>query len=144
MKRFGALRHDRLLVWDGELPYRTLARLGITPESTAKQVLDASFDMTPDDLRDDRVNAAWESLRSSRRRLIVDFFAYLLPEEPPPEAAPGPGPMPALPWAALRDIAEDWSAALAPLREVEVPEAIAPPVLGGAAATGQKEDGEGS
>ena len=53
-----SLWFDRLLVSEDDLPYRALAHLGIKPDSTAREVLDASFDMTPEDARDGRINVA--------------------------------------------------------------------------------------
>ncbi len=124
-----SLWFDRLLVSEDDLPYRALAHLGIKPDSTAREVLDASFDMTPEDARDGRINAAWESLRSSRRRLVVDFFGYRLPEEPPPEPVSDPGLIPPLPWGALQAIADDVGSALDEIGEMDIPAVNAPPVL---------------
>jgi len=79
------------LPWDGPFPYVLLARFGITPDSTAAQVLDASFDMA-DALSDPQTNDAWESLRLCRNRLFFDFFCTGLPDDDatavPPEGVP--------------------------------------------------------
>lgn len=76
------------LPWDGPFPYVLLARFGITPNSTAAQVLDASFDMA-DALSDPQTNDAWESLRLCRNRLFLDFFCSDLPDDATPVPAGG-------------------------------------------------------
>lgn len=70
---------DRFLPWEGGFPYRVLEPFGLHPNSTSKAVLDASYDMTPEDLANTSVNASWEALRLARERLLVDFFCYDLP-----------------------------------------------------------------
>ena len=87
---------DPEVPWDGPRPYAELARFGLGPNSTLQQVLDASFDMSADDLSDEKLNSSWETLRSTRARLLVDFFCVDLP--PPAEedgtAFVGPRPVP--------------------------------------------------
>jgi hypothetical protein len=101
------LTWDRLLAWDGAHPYEAMHRFGITPSSSAREVLDASFDMTPDDLRDAALNQAWELLRRPASRLLVDFFCYHLPEPAAPRGVAQAGDAPALPlpWAFLHALA---------------------------------------
>jgi hypothetical protein len=114
------LRPEPLVPWDGDFPYLVLARFGLTPRSTAREVLDASLDMTPEDLADERVNGAWESLRTTRSRLLLDFFCPALPAEPPPAPRPA-GAAPPLPWDYFQALAEAWP-------EVETAAGSVPPV----------------
>jgi hypothetical protein len=97
--------------WDGGFPYRVLARFGVSPASTGRQVLDVSYDMTPEELSDPSVTAAWESLRTARGRLLVDFFCPELPAPAPGQDA-APTAMPP-PLAYLRRLAAELPAGLA-------------------------------
>jgi|HubBroStandDraft_3_1064219.scaffolds.fasta_scaffold03777_2 hypothetical protein len=72
--------------------YRLLGRFGITPLSPARAVLDVTFEMRPEELQDPELNRAWESLRTPRTRLELDFFLLDLPQD----GEPSPGPAPAL------------------------------------------------
>jgi hypothetical protein len=100
------LRNDPLLPPEEAFAYRCLARFGITPESSAREVLDASFEMSPEELRDERINRAWESLRSSRTRLELDFFLLDLAATAPPPTASSGEPLPALPWKLVLDLSQ--------------------------------------
>lgn len=64
-----------------------MRRFGITPNSTATEVLDASFAMTPEQSANSSINDAWEALRITKTRLLADFFCLNLPAPGP--AAPG-------------------------------------------------------
>ncbi len=121
---------DPALPWEGEFPYRVLRRFGITPDSPADAVQDASFDMSASDLADAAVNLAWEKLRVPRRRLVIDFFCYALPPEasPAPEAEKRADDYP-LPWTFVRTLAQTPPPQGA--RPTVAP-APMPPALGGA------------
>ena len=93
------------LPWDGPFPYLLLARFGITPGSTAAQVLDASFDMA-DALADPKINDAWESLRLCRNRLFLDFFCSELPHDAATAGPPDGGPVRPLPRSFLETLAQ--------------------------------------
>jgi hypothetical protein len=86
---------------DRTLPYRLLAKFGIKPGSSAREVLDASYEMTPDDLQNSAVQDAWESLRITRSRLLVDFFCLDLPAEPASLPLAEGKPLPPMPWPLL-------------------------------------------
>lgn len=93
------------LPWDGPFPYVLLARFGIIPESTAAQVLDASFDMA-DALSDPQTNDAWESLRLCRNRLFLDFFCAELPDDAATAVPSGRAPVRPLPRGFLATLAQ--------------------------------------
>ena len=59
-------------------PYDLLAPVGITPESSMKEVMDASFDLMAQGLMTPEVRQAWDELRLPQRRFFVDFFLYNL------------------------------------------------------------------
>ena len=67
---------DPLTDWDGTFPYDALACVGITPDSTMKQVIDASFELMAQNRMTPEVRAAWDHLRIKDKRLLVDFFLY--------------------------------------------------------------------
>lgn len=67
---------DPLTKWNGLFPYDALAPVGITPNSSIKEVTDASFELMAQGLMTPEVRAAWDELRIKQRRLIVDFFLY--------------------------------------------------------------------
>ncbi len=67
---------DPLTRWDGLFPYDALAPVGITPESSMKEVMDASFELMAQGLMTPEVRKAWDELRNKQRRLLVDFFLY--------------------------------------------------------------------
>jgi|SRR5690349_9259353 len=67
---------DPLTDWDGVFPYDALAFVGITPYSTMKQVMDASFELMAQNLMTPEVRGAWDQLRITHKRLLVDFFLY--------------------------------------------------------------------
>jgi len=92
------------LPWDGPFPYVLLARFGITPNSTAAEVLDASFDMA-DALSDPPTNDAWESLRLCRNRLFLDFFCTDLPDDAAPAVPRDGAPVRPLPRSFLESLA---------------------------------------
>jgi hypothetical protein len=60
----------------GAGPYDALAPAGITPHSSAAEVLDASFELMARGLMTPEVRQAWDELRAVERRLVVDFFYY--------------------------------------------------------------------
>jgi hypothetical protein len=98
-------------------PYRTLARFGVNPDSTANAVADASFEMSAEDLANPAIAHAWESLRTTRSRLLVDFFGYELPEPAPAAQTPEAAAPPPLPYGFLCRLA----------RAVELPPALQKP-----------------
>jgi hypothetical protein len=59
-------------------PYDLLAVVGITPQSTMQQVLDASFDLMETGRMNAEMRAAWDTLRTPHRRLLVDLLRYPL------------------------------------------------------------------
>jgi hypothetical protein len=74
---------DPLLRWSGRFPYEVLADAGITPESTMREILDASFDLMARGQMTAEARQAWDELRLVSRRLVVDFFLYTA--DPPGE-----------------------------------------------------------
>jgi len=90
-----------MIPWDGGHPYQVMSAFGVTPDSSSREVLDASFDL-PDDSPE--VNRAWESLRQVRKRLQADFFLYDLPPEPAPAPRAHGGGAPPLPWPFLHGL----------------------------------------
>ncbi len=67
---------DPLTRWQGPFPYDLLAPVGITPQSSLKEVMDASYDLMAQGLMTPDVRAAWDKLRHTSERLVVDFFLY--------------------------------------------------------------------
>ena len=128
--------------------YRLLARFGITPASSACEILDVSFDLTPADLRDKALVEAWESLRSARGRLLVDFLSLDLPAEPASVPLPEGKHLPPMPWA----LVSQWSAlasegcpidTIRTSTVVEMPAALCHPPVVASARISQMEDKSG-
>lgn len=67
---------DPLLRWSGPFPYDALAPAGITPDSTTREILDASFDLMVQGRMTPEVRQAWDELRRVPQRLVIDFFLY--------------------------------------------------------------------
>ncbi|HEX2300997.1 MAG TPA: hypothetical protein VHH34_21225, partial [Pseudonocardiaceae bacterium] len=63
-------------------PYRALQAAGITPNSTAQQVKDASFVLMAAGLWTPEVRMAWDLLRSVPERLTADALLYRLVDGP--------------------------------------------------------------
>ncbi len=63
-------------MWRGLFPYDALAPAGITPESSMREVRDASFDLMARGLMSSEVRQAWDELRTVDRRQVVDFLLY--------------------------------------------------------------------
>lgn len=77
---------DPHLPWHGEFPYdrlnAALARAGrppLGPDSTAREIRDAYFDLMAAGRPAGKDRAAWDDLRLLERRLLVDFFLYEVP-----------------------------------------------------------------
>jgi hypothetical protein len=87
--------------------YERMARFGLGPDSSARDVKDASFAMTPQDERDPAVALAWEDLRLPARRLVVDLWALELPPAGPVSPAAPPRDRRSLPVALLVALAAD-------------------------------------
>ncbi|HSS52637.1 MAG TPA: hypothetical protein VLX28_27150 [Thermoanaerobaculia bacterium] len=77
---------DPLLRWSGRFPYEVLAGAGVTPDSTIREILDASFDLMAQGRMTAETRQAWDELRLPSRRLVVDFFLYTA--DPPRESEP--------------------------------------------------------
>jgi hypothetical protein len=97
--------------------YRVLAKFGIGSNSTQRDVLDAGFDMTADDRNDPVLTQAWETLRLTNARLLVDFLCQRATPAPDRERALEPGGR--IPEAFLRELTEPC--------EVSLPDATAAP-----------------
>jgi len=69
---------DPLAKEPADFPYETLARVGITPQSTLLEVREASFELMAKGGMSADERRAWEVLRKLRRRLQVDFLIYRL------------------------------------------------------------------
>ena len=69
---------DPLTRWNGPFPYDLLKGVGITPESSLQEVLDALFALMEKGVVDEQTRQAWDELRLLPRRLRVDFFLYEL------------------------------------------------------------------
>lgn len=67
---------DPSTIWEGPFPYDALVGVGITPESTMPEILDASFDLMANGQMTPEVRLVWDDLRIADRRMIVDFFLY--------------------------------------------------------------------
>jgi hypothetical protein len=67
---------DPCLRWPGCFPYDALAPAGITPGSTQREVLDASFELMAQGRMTAEARQAWDELRRVPRRLAVDFLLY--------------------------------------------------------------------
>jgi hypothetical protein len=109
---------DPSIPWDGPFPYTVLARLGITPQSTSAEILDASYTIVAEAATDQRLNDAWESLRLTPRRLLADFFCFELDE--PALATPGERPS-GVPWNLIETLDRLDSSVTLPLRPTAEP-----------------------
>ena len=69
---------DPLTRWSGPFPYDVLKDVGITPESSLPEVLDALYALMERGAVDEETRRAWDELRLLPRRLRVDFFLYEL------------------------------------------------------------------
>ncbi len=96
---------DPALPWEGDYPYRSMEPFGVSPASTAAEVLDASLGMSPDDLGSE-VNTSWHALRMPRGRLLADFFLYELPAPPAPVAVASGLPSDLVPRRFLLDLVD--------------------------------------
>ena len=67
---------DPLTTWPGGFPYRVLADVGITPESTQADVEDAAFTLMTENLMNPTTQQAWRRLRDVPGRLLVDLVLY--------------------------------------------------------------------
>ena len=67
---------DPLTVWDGDFPYDVLAPIGVTPQSTHDEMVDASFILMTRRLMNPETQKAWNELRNLQRRLLADFLLY--------------------------------------------------------------------
>lgn len=67
---------DPLAEQAGLSPYGALKPAGVTPDSSLKDVMDASFELMARNLMTPEVRAAWDQLRLKPRRLLVDLFLY--------------------------------------------------------------------
>lgn len=74
---------DAHLPWQGEFPYECLNRSlqkvghpGVNPSSTLQEVKDALFDLMSTRTVKPEDRLAWDELRFSERRLVLDFFMY--------------------------------------------------------------------
>lgn len=73
---------DPLTNWPGRFPYRVLADIGITPDSTRADVEDVAFTLMADDRMDPATHHAWQQLRDLRSRLLADLLLYDVDQEP--------------------------------------------------------------
>lgn len=85
------------------LPYAALAPVGVTPRTTHEEMQDVSFALQGRGLMSPRTQQAWNELRGTRSRLLIDLLMYDLGDEEPAAScedpvAPAAGPPPA--WAA--------------------------------------------
>jgi hypothetical protein len=67
---------DPLAQWEDVFPYDALSSVRITPTSSAKEIMDASFELMEKGQMTPQLRQAWDDLRITRRRLLVDFFLY--------------------------------------------------------------------
>lgn len=61
---------------NGGDPYDLLADAGVDPDSSMKEILDASFLLMEKGRWSPEVRGAWDELRTVERRLAVDFLRY--------------------------------------------------------------------
>lgn len=61
---------------DGCFPYDVLAKVGISPKSSMKEILDASYQLMEQGRWTPEVRRAWDELRMVERRLGVDVLLY--------------------------------------------------------------------
>ena len=64
-------------------PYAALAPVGVTPSTTHAEMQDVSFELQGRGLMSPRTQQAWNELRSTRRRLLIDLLMYDLGDEEP-------------------------------------------------------------
>jgi hypothetical protein len=69
---------DHNMVWEKGIPYLVLGKFQVTPQSSISEILDVIYSMTPEESSDSELNAAWETLRNTLERLLVDFFCPIL------------------------------------------------------------------
>lgn len=67
---------DPLTEWDGPFPYDVFADVGISPQSSHKDVQDAPFALLRENRFTPEARVAWDELRRIDRRLFVDLFIY--------------------------------------------------------------------
>ena len=67
--------------WEGgEHPYDVMRPVGITPDSTRQQVLDAQYDMVDKKLWTPEKRPPWDELRNIESRIWLDLFYYPVSE----------------------------------------------------------------
>jgi hypothetical protein len=98
---------DPILLELERCPYGPLARIAITPDSSARAVLDASFRLPPDQWSNRKITVPWDQLRNHRTRLVADFLLYELPAEAAAEQVDGSVRPVALPRELLADVEHD-------------------------------------
>jgi len=64
-------------------PYTALTPVGVTPGTTHEEMQDVSFELQGRGLMSPQTQQAWNELRSTRRRLLIDLLLYDIGEEPP-------------------------------------------------------------
>ena len=62
--------------WPNGFPYDGMAAGGVGVESSLEEIRDAFFDLMERGLVDDRVQTAYDELRITSRRLMVDALLY--------------------------------------------------------------------
>ncbi|HKS49840.1 MAG TPA: hypothetical protein VJT49_32985 [Amycolatopsis sp.] len=72
---------DPLTTWPGQFPYRVLAGVGITPQSTQAEVNDVAFTLMAEGMMNPTTQQAWHQLRDVTRRLLVDLLLYDIDQE---------------------------------------------------------------
>ncbi|WP_033322594.1 hypothetical protein [Streptomyces yerevanensis] len=73
-------------------PYTVLAAVGVTPRTTHAEMQDVSFELQARRLMSPQTQQAWNDLRDTRRRLLLDLLMYDVgdgPDDEVPEAADG-------------------------------------------------------
>ncbi|EPD66473.1 MULTISPECIES: hypothetical protein [Streptomyces] len=60
----------------GRMPYAALAPVGVTPWTSHAEMQDVSFELQGRGLMSPRTQQAWNELRSTRRRLLIDLLMY--------------------------------------------------------------------
>lgn len=68
------MSHDPTTGPRNDNPYTVLADVGVTPQSSMKEVLDSSFELMQQDRWTPEARSAWHELRMVERRLLVDFL----------------------------------------------------------------------
>lgn len=70
---------DPKAVWDdARFPYEVMAEVGITPDSSIRDVQNAYFQMIEKGMRSSDSRAAWDALKTIPERLWVDFLMHPL------------------------------------------------------------------